>query len=107
MRTLHALPPSRTRPGNWSDSATDGLTAEWVEEPAPGYPKRPAARDEAAAKGLRGLTLTNLYNARPRWLTDAHATLDAAVAGAYGWDTGISEEDALRNLLALNAARGT
>ena len=80
---------------------------EWVEEPAPGYPRHPAARDGAAAKELKARTLTNLYNARPQWLTDAHATLDAAVAGAYGWDAGISEEDALRNLLALNAAAGS
>jgi len=78
---------------------------EWAEEPAPGYPKRPVARGEAAAKELKGRTLTNLYNARPRWLADAHATLDAAVARAYGWDAAILEEEALRNLLALNAAR--
>ena len=79
---------------------------EWVDEPAPGYPKRPVARDEGAAKELKARTLTNLYNARPQWLADAHAVLDDAVAAAYGWDTGISEEDALRNLLALNAAGG-
>ena len=79
---------------------------EWMEEPVPGYPKRPAVRDEAAAKELKARTLTNLYNARPRWLANAHATLDAAVARAYGWDAGLSEEDALRNLLALNAAGG-
>jgi hypothetical protein len=30
-------------------------------------------------------TLTNLYNQRPAWLAQAHATLDAAVAAAYGW----------------------
>ncbi len=75
---------------------------EWVAEPAPGYPKRPVARDEAAAKELKARTLTNLYNTRPRWLADAHAALDAAVAGAYGWDTGISEEEALRELLTYN-----
>ena len=79
---------------------------EWWNEPMPGYPKRPVARGEAAAKELKARTLTNLYNARPRWLANAHATLDAAVARAYGWDAGISEEEALRNLLALNAAGG-
>ena len=51
---------------------------EWTDEPVPGYPKRPVARDEAAAKELKARTLTNLYNARPQWLADAHATLDAA-----------------------------
>ena len=79
---------------------------EWVDEPAPGYPKRPVARDDAAAKELKARTLTNLYNARPRWLADAHAVLDAAVAEAYGWDTGISENEALQNLLTLNAESG-
>ena len=79
---------------------------EWADEPAPGYPKRPIARDEAAAKKLKTRTLTALYNARPQWLRDAHAALDSAVAAAYGWDEGISEDGALRNLLALNAASG-
>ena len=75
---------------------------EWVDEPVPGYPNRPVARDETAAKELKKRTLTNLYNARPQWLADAHDALDAAVATAYGWDTDISEEDALERLLALN-----
>ena len=77
---------------------------EWIDEPVPGYPKRPVPRDEAAAKELKKRTLTNLYNARPQWLADAHAALDAAVAAAYGWDADISEEDALGELLALNLA---
>ena len=77
---------------------------EWVDEPALGYPKRPAARDEAAAKKLKARTLTNLYNARPQWLADAHANLDAAVAAAYGWPADIEEDDVLRELLALNLA---
>ena len=80
---------------------------EWVDEPVPGYPKRPIPRDEAAAKELKKRTLTNLYNARPQWLADAHADLDAAVAEAYGWPADISEDDALRKLLALNLADGS
>ena len=76
--------------------------AEWVEEPVPGYPRRPAPRDEAAAKELRKRTLTALYNARPQWLADAHAALDAAVAAAWGWPADISNDNALRELLALN-----
>ena len=75
---------------------------EWVDEPVPGYPKRPVARDEAAAKQIKARTLTKLYNARPQWLSDAHADLDAAVAAAYGWDAEISEEEALANLLVMN-----
>ena len=80
---------------------------EWVDEPVAGYPKRALARDEAAAKELKARTLTKLYNARPQWLSDAHAALDAAVAAAYGWDADISEENALAELLALNLAEGS
>ena len=76
---------------------------QWVDEPVSGYPKRPVARDEAAAKALGARTLTRLYNARPQWLGDAHAALDAAVAAAYGWDVGISENEALARLWASNA----
>ena len=78
---------------------------EWVDEPVPGYPKRPAPRDEDAAKALKKRTLTNLYNARPQWLANAHAELNAAVAGAYGWSPDISNDDVLRELLALNGSR--
>ena len=75
---------------------------EWVDEPVPGYPKRPVPRYEAAAKALKKRTLTNLYNTRPQWLADAHSALDAAVASAYGWPSDISDHDALGELLALN-----
>ena len=80
--------------------AQDGV--DWVDEPLPGYPKRPVPRNEETAKALKKRTMTNLYNARPQWLADAHDALDAAVAAAYGWSAGISDEDALRELLALN-----
>ena len=75
---------------------------EWIDEPAPGYPKRPVPVDEAAAKQLKKRTLTNLYNARPQWLADAHATLDAAVARAYGWDADVSKEQVIEKLLGMN-----
>ena len=75
---------------------------EWIDEPVPGYPKRPVPRDETAAQQLKKRTLTNLYNARPQWLADAHAALDAAVAAAYGWNADISGDEALQKLLALN-----
>ena len=78
---------------------------EWVDEPVSGYPRRPVPRGEAAATALKARTLTNLYNARPPWLANAHAVLDAAVAAAYGWPADVAEEDALGKLLALNAGR--
>ena len=77
---------------------------QWIDEPVPGYPPRPSPRDATAARVLAGRTLTALYNARPQWLAHAHAALDAAVANAYGWDADIADEDALRELLALNTA---
>ena len=55
---------------------------------------------------LKERTLTHLYNQRPRWLADAHDSLDRAVASAYGWPEEISTEDALQRLLALNLERG-
>ena len=73
-----------------------------MDEPVPGYPKRPIPRREDAAKALKKRTLTNLYNARPQWLVNAHAALDAAVAAAYGWSADISDDDVLRELLVLN-----
>ena len=56
---------------------------------------------------LRRRTLTNLYNEYEghSWLVNAHERLDGAVAGAYGWDAGVSEEGVLEHLLALNLAR--
>ena len=76
---------------------------EWVDEPVAGYPRRTVARDDEAEKQLKKRTLTNLYNARPQWLADAQAALDAAVAAAYGWGAGISEDDAVRQLLMMNS----
>ena len=69
---------------------------EWRDEPAPGYPRRPAPpRSEAAAQELKKRTLTTLYNTRPQWLTDARTTLDTAVAAAYGWGPPTSSKTTL------------
>ena len=80
---------------------------EWVDEPVPGYPKRPVARSQETEKELRERTLTNLYNIRPQWLHDAHAALDSAVASAYDWPENISTEEALGELLRMNLERGS
>jgi hypothetical protein len=48
--------------------------------------------------------LTALYSARPSWLALAHAKLDAAVFAAYGSPEGLSDEEILARLLALNLA---
>ena len=75
---------------------------EWVDEPVSGYPRRPVPRDKKAATVLKKRTLTNLYNARPQWLADAHARLDASVAAAYGWPADIADDAVLADLLARN-----
>jgi type II restriction/modification system DNA methylase subunit YeeA len=83
---------------------------EWTEripEVVAGYPDRIIARSDYEAE-LKKRTLTNLYNARPAWLSNAHQTLDAAVAKAYGWSdytAEMADEEILRRLLVLNLAR--
>jgi len=63
----------------------------------------------ADAATLKKRTLTNLYNARPTWLANAHAALDRAVWAAYGWDdpepAAVLEDTILARLLALNLER--
>jgi hypothetical protein len=68
------------------------------------YP-RLVPRDTECAGRLKDRTLTKLYNTRPAWLAACHTKLDAAVAAAYGWDAGISDDQILENLLALNQER--
>ncbi len=83
---------------------------DWVrtkEEEQAGFPPRPVAKPGHEAE-LKKRTLTNLYNARPAWLANAHEALDRAVAAAYGWDDyspDMAEEEILRRLLALNRER--
>jgi type II restriction/modification system DNA methylase subunit YeeA len=59
----------------------------------------------ASADELKKRTLTNLYNARPSWLADAHRKLDAAVFAAYGWPVTLTDAELLERLLALNHER--
>ena len=82
---------------------------EWVrEEPdvLPSLPARLLPVDEDAAKQLRKRTLTNLYNARPTWLANLHATLDAAVFAAYGWPETLYDGALLERLLDLKLREG-
>jgi len=75
----------------------DELRRTWLD---------PEGADEAE---LKKRTLTNLYNARPQWLRNAHAALDRAVWDAYGWDdpdpASVDEDTILARLLALNLER--
>jgi type II restriction/modification system DNA methylase subunit YeeA len=59
----------------------------------------------ASADELKKRTLTNLYNARPQWLADAHRKLDEAVFAAYGWPHTLTDPELLERLLSLNHQR--
>jgi type II restriction/modification system DNA methylase subunit YeeA len=98
---LNKLRDNWLNPTEWVD---------WVrtpEEEKAGYPVRLVAKPGHEAD-LKKRTLTNLYNQRPAWLDNAHKTLDAAVAKAYGWTDytpEMSDEEILRRLLELNQRR--
>jgi len=92
---------------NWLNPSEWVGWARTLEEEKAGYPLRPVAKPGHEAD-LKKRTLTNLYNARPAWLDNAHKTLDAAVAKAYGWHDympQMTDEEILRRLLVLNQAR--
>ena len=82
------------------------LREAWLNPPdaseAELTPGGPPAR--SAGHGQKR-TLTNLYNARPTWLDNAHRKLDAAVFAAYGWPSDLSDDEILSRLLALNLER--
>jgi type II restriction/modification system DNA methylase subunit YeeA len=99
-QALNKLRDNWLNPPEWVD---------WVRTPEEeaGYPSRPVAKNVGLKPDLQKRTLTNLYNLRPTWLDNAHKTLDAAVAKAYGWNENTAEmadEEILRRLLALNLA---
>lgn len=58
---------------------------------------------EAFVRKWSGVALTSLYNQRPAWLAHAHASLDAAVADAYGFPPDLGEPEILAKLLKRNA----
>ena len=74
-------------------------------EIAPGFPDRILPLSVDAEAILRRRTLTDLYNERPTWLANAHQSLDAAVAAAYGIAPDVSDDELLAHLLALNLQR--
>ena len=77
-----------------------------VPEVVEGYPDRILPKDEAAAAATeeRVPSRTSITSGPPGLIT-LIATLDEAVAEAYGWAPDIPDEDVLRCLLALNHTR--
>ena len=101
---LVALRDAWLNPPEWTERVAEVVPLGLAASP---YPDRIVARPGHDAD-LAGRTLTKLYNARPAWLAQAHASLDAAVAAAYGWADwapSMADDAILRRLLALNLAR--
>ena len=59
-------------------------------------------RNVCQPNGSYRRSMTSLYNENPPWLQTAHAELDAAVADAYGWPSGLADDEILRRLVRLN-----
>jgi len=82
---------------------------EWVDhapEVVDGYPDRLIPKEGHEAE-LKKRTLTNLYNAQPTWLDNAHRQLDKAVGAAYGWSADLSDDEVLARLLEFNLSRSS
>ncbi len=80
---------------------------EWVDfvgEVIDGFPARPVPKAGFEAK-LKKRTLTELYNARPTWLSNLHSALDESVAAAYGWPIDLSDDEILVRLFELGTER--
>jgi len=122
-RKLNELRERWLNPPEWTTTevlefpgSVDGPWARYVHDPddrgigTVRYPR--TVPDEPFAAALKKRTLTNLYNAMPEWLDNAHAKLNEAVFAAYAattgdarWTPGMSDEEILEKLLALNLQR--
>jgi hypothetical protein len=89
-------------PSEPSEAAVQGVAAaaKQLNELRVGWQNPPGL----AAAELAKRTLTNLYNAPPTWLTQAHERLDLAVHEAYGWPHPLDDDDVLERLLEMNLA---
>jgi len=91
-------------PPEWTQRVPEVVPLGMERSP---YPDRIVARPGFEAVVAKR-TLTNLYNQRPAWLAQAHDTLDAALASAYGWvdwTAAMGDDEILRRLLAINVQR--
>ena len=101
---LVALRDAWLNPPEWTETQPEVVPLGLTQS---AYPDRIVAK-AGFEKDLAQRTLTKLYNQRPAWLAQAHQTLDAAVAAAYGWadyHAAMPDDEVLRRLLALNLQR--
>ena len=107
-KKLNDLRENWLNPPEWTHKVPEVIPLGVTTSPYPDRIEPKPGISEQDLKALQKRTLTNLYNAKPAWLTMAHQQLDAAVAAAYGWADyrpDMPDDDILKRLLALNLAR--
>jgi len=107
-KKLNDLREAWLNPPEWTHKVPEVTPLGMTSSPYPDRIEPKPDLSEPDQKALQKRTLTNLYNAKPAWLTMAHQQLDAAVAAAYGWtdySAAMPDDEILKRLLALNLAR--
>jgi len=107
-KKLNDLRENWLNPPEWTHKVPEVTPLGMDHSPYPDRIEPKPGISEPDLKALQKRTLTNLYNAKPAWLTMAHQQLDAAVAAAYNWPDytpAMPDDEILKRLLALNLAR--
>lgn len=107
-KKLNDLRESWLNPPEWTHRVPEVTPLGMTQSPYPDRIEPQPGLSEQDLKALQKRTLTNLYNAKPAWLTMVHSQLDQAVASAYGWldySAAMPDDEILKRLLALNLAR--
>lgn len=107
-KTLNDRRLAWLNPPEWTHSVPEVVPLGMSASPYPNRTEPKPDLSPADLKALQARTLTNLYNARPAWLTLAHQALDKAVATAYGWSDysdAMTDDELLSRLLKLNLER--
>ena len=107
-KTLNDRRQAWLNPPEWTHNVPEVIPLGMTTSPYPDRIEPKPGISAADLKALQARTLTNLYNARPAWLTLAHQTLDKAVAHAYGWTDyteAMTDDEVLGRLLKLNLER--
>jgi hypothetical protein len=109
-KKLNDLREAWLNPPEWTHKVPEVIPLGLDKSPYPDRIEPKPGISEHDLKALQKRTLTNLYNAKPAWLSMAHQQLDLAVASAYGWAdyrADMPDDEILKRLLALNLARSS
>jgi hypothetical protein len=107
-KKLNDLRENWLNPPEWTHKVPEVTPLGMDKSPYPDRIEPKPGISEVDLKALHKRTLTNLYNAKPAWLSMAHQQLDQAVAAAYGWTdytSAMPDDEMLKRLLALNLVR--